>query len=776
MGKGWRLLVLGGMAAPGVALAQEPSPPVLAVPDVEVVATTPLLGTGLDRFSVPSNIQVVGQDVFNRPDPPNVADGIASRLGSAAVIDSQGAPMSQTLSIRGFTVSPILGQPQGLAVYQNGVRVNDPFGDVVSWTTIPSFAINRAEVIPGSNPVFGLNALGGALSLQMKDGFNSPGGDVTLYGGPHRIGSTAEYGQQAGVFAMFGGVNLVEDNGWRDHSPANVYQTYADLAARTERFDGGISLTGTSSDVTGNGPAPKQLLQENYDAVFTVPDETDQKLFMANGRGNYTVNDRWSIQGTTYFRYNDNETHNGDTADFGACTGIGGPPTELCQNPGEDDESLLTNRSGDPISSDSGIDGILGKTLTRSTGTGASVQATNEDELLGHKNTLITGTSVDLGWVSYRTDTRTGSLNDSRKVVNIGEELGGDDFNTRLDTNNQYYGLYATDSFRATDRLTLTGAARLNVARIDLNDQQGDALSGTHDYWRINPSLGATYQLAPAVNAYASYSEANRAPTAAELACADPENTCRIPNAFTADPSLDQVVARTVEAGLRGNLIAPSVGAFQATGLKLNWSAAVYDTWSKDDIIFVASGPVVGSGYFTNAGDTNRLGAEIGLDGSWNRFSFFANYGFVRATFESNLTISSPNNPDADADGNIQVKSGDRLPNIPDQTLKAGIGYSITDAWSVSADAAFVAGAPYQGDESNQGAKTPSYSLFNVQTDYRLGPHFSAQLRIVNLFDKEYYTYGTLGDPEDVFPDFTNTQFLTPGQPRTYEVAVSWKF
>ncbi|MFO1072285.1 MAG: TonB-dependent receptor [Geminicoccaceae bacterium] len=127
----------------------------------------------------------------------------------------------------------------------------------------------------------------------------------------------------------------------------------------------------------------------------------------------------------------------------------------------------------------------------------------------------------------------------------------------------------------------------------------------------------------------------------------------------------------------------------------------------------------------------------------------------------------------------MQVKSGDRLPNIPDQTLKAGIGYSIADAWSVSADLAFVAGAPYQGDRSNQ---VPRRRAIPVQRPDRLphqAPIFSAQLRIVNLFDKEYYTYGTLGDPEgggDVFPDFTNTQFLTPGQPRTYEVAVSWKF
>ena len=141
------IVSLAGIATiivqPGLARAQEAAAPaaatpVLTLPDVDVVGTTPVLGTGFDRFKVPSNIQVVGKSTFGQPNPPNVAEGIASRLGSAAISNSQGSPMSQTLSIRGFSVSPILGQPQGLAVYQNGTRINDPFGDVVSWSTIPS--------------------------------------------------------------------------------------------------------------------------------------------------------------------------------------------------------------------------------------------------------------------------------------------------------------------------------------------------------------------------------------------------------------------------------------------------------------------------------------------------------------------------------------------------------------------------------------------------------------------------------------------------------------
>src|SRR5262249_21172264 len=69
--------------------------------------------------------------------------------------------------------SPLQGTPQGLAVYMQGIRVNEAFGDTVNWDLIPKVAIGRSDVWT-NNPAFGLNALGGAISFQMKDGFAAP--------------------------------------------------------------------------------------------------------------------------------------------------------------------------------------------------------------------------------------------------------------------------------------------------------------------------------------------------------------------------------------------------------------------------------------------------------------------------------------------------------------------------------------------------------------------------------------------------------------------------
>jgi hypothetical protein len=60
------------------------------------------------------------------------------------------------------------------------------------------------------------------------------------------------------------------------------------------------------------------------------------------------------------------------------------------------------------------------------------------------------------------------------------------------------------------------------------------------------------------LNAYASYTQGSRAPTAIELGCADPQNPCSLPNALASDPPLQQVVTGTREAGLRASMRFPS--------------------------------------------------------------------------------------------------------------------------------------------------------------------------------------------------------------------------
>jgi outer membrane receptor protein involved in Fe transport len=287
----------------------------------------------------------------------------------------------------------------------------------------------------------------------------------------------------------------------------------------------------------------------------------------------------------------------------------------------------------------------------------------------------------------------------------------------------------------------------------------------------LNPSTGLTYQVSPAVNIYVSYSEANRIPTAAELSCADPTQPCQFPLSFISDPNLGQVIARTYELGVRGH---GSSGA----DLSMDWVADVYRTRSSDDILFVSSGSLVGSGYFTNAGDTQRLGAEVSVDGNWGRADFHANYGFVRATFESNLTILSANNPGADANGAIYVQPGDRLPEVPLHVGKLGVGYSLPWHIHLGLDATGVSSRYLRGDEANLQKPLPGYAILNARASWQTTSSLSLFFEGENILDHQYSSFGLYGDPtaNGTFPNFSNPRFYVPGQPFGFRLGAQFRY
>jgi iron complex outermembrane receptor protein len=192
--------------------------------------------------------------------------------------------------------------------------------------------------------------------------------------------------------------------------------------------------------------------------------------------------------------------------------------------------------------------------------------------------------------------------------------------------------------------------------------------------------IGATYKVVPNTTVHAGYSEANRAPTPLELGCSDPARPCLIDNFLISDPPLKQVVSHTIEAGLRGNFeIGPANG-------QVRWNIDGFRTQNIDDIINVSSTVVLGQGFFLNASKTQRQGLEAGISMKSNPWNAYANYTFIDATFQSALILPSPNNPAANANGNIFVAPGDRIPAVPQHRFKAGIEYAVTDAWKLGVD------------------------------------------------------------------------------------------
>ena len=198
-----------------------------------------------------------------------------------------------------------------------------------------------------------------------------------------------------------------------------------------------------------------------------------------------------------------------------------------------------------------------------------------------------------------------------------------------------------------TDRLSATVRGRFNLAQINLRDQIGTALNGDHTFSRFNPGGGLAYKITPEVSVYGGYSEANRAPTPAELSCADPAAPCSLTNFFVGDPPLKQVVARTVEAGFRGRF--RRLTARPCTG-----TLGVFRTETEDDIMFVSS-EIIGRAFFQNIGETRRQGIEAVPASARARWNAFLDYALLDATFQSALTLNSPENPFADDDGRIFV-------------------------------------------------------------------------------------------------------------------------
>ena len=759
---------------------------------VDVVGVTPLLGADISRDRVAATVSVIDSDELEARGAPSLADSLNERLGSIVLEGATTNLFQPTLRFRGFTASPLLGLPQGITVYQNGVRINEPFGDTVQFDLIPQFAIDHVHLSAGADPAYGLNAMGGALALRLKNGFEHGGFRGELSGGSFdRVIGTGEFGATRGPWALYVGAMRFDETGWRVASPSEVTQAVADVGYREGWVDAGVSFTYADTSLSGNGAAPVELLAVDRSAVFT-PDTTENRLGFVQGRVNLAASSNWSLQVTGYYRDLDRWTLNGDQAEFSVCDDDslppGAPDNTLCVRAADDDDdenaaaagAALMSDDEDPLvdvrtgrfitNADALGDGALNRTTTLAKGYGAAFQATATTELSERDNVLILGTSADLADIAFASNSEVGTLTPERTVagsgllVGIFDEAPDDRFNTNIDTENRGFGLYFSDTLSLTDRTHVTVSGRYNWMRINIADQLGTSLNGRHTFSRFNPGVGTVYQASDAVSVFGRYSESNRAPTAAELSCADPAAPCRVPNAFVSDPPLEEVVARSIEGGVRGR--------WAVAGGTLEWSVAAYRTRINDDVLFVASPELLGTGFFQNAGDTQRVGLDVDLSGRIAQFGWYASYGFVEATFESPLTLPGNQevNDAANDDGEIEVEPGDRFPGIPRHSFKGGVQQEVTDAWHVAVETIVASSRVFLGDEGNDQAELEGYGVANVRSSYRFNPTVELFVRVENLFDKRYETFGALAELEIHLreaPDASQPRFVAPGVPRS---------
>jgi outer membrane receptor protein involved in Fe transport len=634
---------------------------------VEVVGTTPLAGIGVPRLHLPANVQSLDERRLEEIESLNIAEQLQRQVPGVTVNETQGNPYQLDLNYRGFTASPLLGTAQGLSVYVDGVRVNEPFGDTVNWDLIPHSAIAGVDLVPGSNPAFGLNTLGGALAIRTKSGFSHPGGKIELSGGSFgRSNTELEYGCNNGTLGWYAAGDWFREDGWRDYSPSDVKQFFGKLSFRNSAGEADLSLTQARTRLIGNGLVPQSMTDERRANIFTHPDQTRNDLTQLGFNGKLWLSDAQSLSASIYARQSRTRTLNGDMND--------------------DYENDWASDPNTP-------NGAHNRTQTRQIGTGTAVQW----NLTTNTHQLAVGASWDQARMRFQQTRQLGSIDETRGISNLLD----------VTNENQLWGttrtgsLFATDTWSITPALHLTAAARYNQSRVTTLDEKNPNppnLDGDHSYSKLNPAIVLSWQVLPALNAYAGFSQGNRIPTPIELGCADQANPCTLPNSMASDPYLKQVVSRTLEAGLRGNL--PG---------KTHWNAGVYRTLNSDDILFV--GTSTSAGYFTNYGKTQRQGLELGLNGSMSGVDWYANYNWLHATFQSDACLLAANNSTrgtatectgSGQSDEILVKKGNRLTGLPEHSVKLGLAWRANTWLRVGGDVQAFSSQYVRGNENNQ--------------------------------------------------------------------------
>jgi iron complex outermembrane recepter protein len=741
----------------GEAVAQT-APPVISLPPVEVIGASPLIGSGIDRNTVPAETQVLNSNDLKREGTPNLVNSLNQQVGGVTLNSGSGNPFQPTFFYHGYAASPLQGTPQGLAVYVNGVRFNQAFGDTVDWDLIPNIAIDKVN-IEGSNPVFGLNALGGSVNIQLKNGFTWQGFEGDVSGGSFgQVQGEFQYGLQAGDTSTYVAGTVLHQNGWRDLQSSNLQNIYGDIGWRGSGSELHLNLTGAHSVLNGPGTSPVQLLAVDPGAQFTAPNQISNQYGAVSMTGDFSLSDTTSIQAVTYYRYFLQRVTNGNAPNDTPCDDGSG---FLCFDGGV---STTFGGAFIPDFLNGGPYSELDNQTTNTNAHGASVQVTNTNEVFGLKNHFVAGTSFDGAQTMFSAISYVGGLTGLDRVF-VGPGVVIDEPGTnspvRVGISNATYGLYLADTLNLTPQLAVTLSGRFNAAQINLSDQNGGDLSGNHSYNHFNPAGGVTYRFAPWLTAYAGYAVANRAPTPAELSCAGPENSCSLANFFVGDPDLQQVVSHTVEAGIRG-VFEPFGGA------SLSYNLALFRSTLDNDIAFINS-VTQGRAFFANIGETRRQGIDAGLQLKTDRWLAYINYAYINATYRSGFVESAGNNPAGDADGNLTIQPGNRLPGIPAHQVKLGVYYKATDKWTVGATAIAASSAYLFGDEANLTRPLPGYFTLNLSTSYQVTEHVQLFAWAENITNARYYTFGTFSPTSSVFvaqaPGATNPRSYSPAAP-----------
>ena len=771
---GWLGLPLVG--ACGIAAAQttqttQPAPESAPtrLERVEVIGVSPLPGQGIDRNVLPYSTQLIKRERIEETQAVNLSDFLNRRIAGVQVNDIQGSPFQGDLTYRGFRASPLIGAGQGLSVYLDGVRINEPFGDVVNFDLIPEFAVNTISLVPGANPAFGLNSLGGALAYTTHDGRSAPGLRAEVSGGSFgrkRI-DLSHGGNDESGWHHYLSATLFDERGWRDVSAGHLGQLLGKLGHDDGTTSWSVTLLAGRSKLVGNGLLPAytidgtaltdDLYVRRNAAVYTHPDLTRNRLEQVGLNLRHTLDADSSLSALVYVRRTQRDTINGDAADAPDTGGTSANPEPTGNN------------------------AAFNTTQTRQTGSGAALSYARTS---GAHQWQVGG-SLDQSRVSYRQIEQEGFFTDTRGVIPAAGEPP--ELAANVQGRSTAAGVYATDTWQLAARTHLTATARYNrsavsnqlTVRDDVTGIVEDKARERFTYQSLNPALGIAQRLGDAATTptvFANLARNTRVPTVIELGCADPNEPCRLPAGLQADPFLEQVKSTTAEIGLRWPL---------AAGTHLN--VAVFRTDNRDDILFRSVNLSGQLGYFANFPKTRNQGLDSELALTIGAVDLGLGYSFLDATYQADGVLRQGRR-------NVTIAPGTRVAGLPRHTVKLAAQWRVAQAWSVGADAQLLGSRGVAGNEDGlledtaPGAqpqarrlKIPGYAIVNLRASWKPGKQWELYANANNLFDRRHESFGALAQtqfsPEGVFTGVgREALFVAPGTPRALFVGMRIRF
>ena len=734
----------------------------------------------LVTYQIPAAVHVVeGAEIANVR-KFNLGEALQRTAPGVIINDVGGNPGFPELNYRGFNASPFAGVPQGLAVFQNGIRINEMWGDTVNWDLIPSVAIDRVAIETG-NPLYGLNAIGGAVVLDMKNGFTWQGAEVDLRGGSfnRRLG-TFQLGKQIGDFAIYGAGEAMGDSGYRYFQSSQVKRFYGDVGYKAEQGEIHANVTIGGNKFGASGPAPVDMVAADKSAVYTTPQTYKNQLAMFDLNGQVQVTPTTKLLGDVHYRGYNQARVDGNTTEFDCESG-----SSTCQT----QDGQATNvpnfftAGGNEFSKSPAL-GAIDRTWTKINTVGFTTQINNTDHLFGFPNKITGGLNLEHGFTNFLANQELGIINQNLNVQGFNYYTASPEAGispVHLNVANYYLGAYALDTLDLTDKLSINGGVRFNQAQISSFDNgPSGALNANNSYNHINPMGGATYKITAETAAYASYSVANRAPTPLELGCSDPNRPCIIDSFMVSDPPLKQVTSNTIDLGVRGGFKPAEkfAGFLKALPGTVQWTAGLYRTNAFNDIFSIPSN-ITGRGYFTNAGNTVRQGVELSMRYNDDRTSAYINYALTDAYFNSQNFLGSPNNPAVVALGaqSVLTNPGATLPSVATHRFKTGIDYGVTKKWKIGGDFVYATGPYLGGDWANQFGTLSPYGVLNLRSSYNFLPNVQVYALIENVANTRTRSFGTFFDPKAIsFLSLQNPAMVAIGPPTAFFAGMKWDY